>query len=454
MRIYVPSGAGLGSHEIFAMRRLSRESLGIITEELRHPGSWSTVRRVLRDPNTEQAIARQVSEEIERAVAVIETVRFSGLGDDEWDDMELVDDVGFSGFFKKIGKAIKKTAKKVVAVHKKVINKVVKPAVKATVKVAKKTVEITKKTVKKVHEIQKKIIKKIGKAIKPYIPIILTVVGAVLAPFTGGASLAVAAALNAGYTIAMKAKEAKAAKKFAKKEAAAMQAEVDVQTADLNRQLDALFSENQGVFAAAGISSAQWASLSVEQRLAVVERINAGQMPSSQENATTAAEAQGQEPPVQTQTWQQAIQSSPVIQQWSESAGDVDTQTAGVQTPTGVYDVYVEGQKVGSAQTLADASGILSQHSRAGDRVEMTLDGRSLGLKIVTTGGGVISVPPELAEQVRGASRDEVNGIINRATQTASTTSTTESSATGGGGVWTVLLIAGGALALAAGGKK
>jgi hypothetical protein len=450
VRIYVPHGAGLGSYEISAMRRLSRESLGIIAEELRHPGSWSTVREVLRARDVEAAVVRQVAEEIERAVAAIETVRYAGLGDDEWDEMELVDDVGFSGFFKKIGKKIKSVAKKVVSVHKKVFEKTIKPAVKATVKVAKKTVEVTKKTVKKVHELKKKVIKKIGKAIKPYIPIILTVVGAVLAPFTGGASLAVAAALNAGYAIAMKAKEAKAAKKMAKKEAAAMQAEVDAASADLGRQLDELFQQNQAVFTAAGISASQWAGMSVEQRLAVVERINAGQMPSSQENATAAAEDQGQEPPTQTQTWRDAIQSSPVMQQWGEAAGDTDTAAAGVQTPTGVYDVWVEGRKVGSASSLSEASGILAANSKVGDRVEMTLDGRSLGLKIVTSGGGVISVPPELVEQVQSASREQVDGIISRATQSASAVTT--SSSGGGGGLWAVLIGAG-ALALMAGGK-
>lgn len=444
----------MSSYEVAVMKRLSRESLGIIAEELRNPGSWSTVRRVLRSPDVEQAVARQVSEEIERAVVALETVRAVGLGDHEYDDMELLPDVGFGNFFKKIGKAIKKVAKKVVAVHKAVFNKTIRPIVKATVKVAKRSVEITKATVKKVVAFQKKVIKKIGKAIKPFIPIIITVIGAVLAPFTGGASLAAAAVLNAAYSIAMKAKQARAAKAANRKEAAAMQADVAAQTGDLNRQLDDLFAQNQGVFAAAGISQAAWSAMSVDQKLAVVERINSGNMPSSQDNATAAAEAQGQEPPTQTQTWQQAIQSSPIMQQWGEAAGDTDQSTAGIQTPTGTYDVYVEGQKVGSAQTLAEASAIMAQNSKAGDRVEMLLDGKSLGLKIVTAGGGVISVPAELAAQVRAASRDEVNGIIQRATQSASATTETSSSS-GGGGMLAVVLAAGAALAVASsGGRK
>lgn len=428
MKVYVPRGAGLGDHEIFAMRRLSPGSLALIADELTNPASWPSVRKVLRAPDVEKAIADEVARTVELAVSAIAPAVGMGDYDYEGDDLQ---DVGFGNFFKKIGKKIKKVAKKVVDIHKKVLKKTI--------------VEPHKKMVK----ITKKVAKQVGKAIKPYIPIILTVVGAVLSPFTGGASLAVAAALNAAYTIAMKAKQARAAKAANKKEAKAMQAEVDAAKKDLDKQLDDLFTQNQGVFAAAGISQAQWNAMTTEQKLAVVERINSGKMPSSQENADNAAAAQGQEPPKQTQTWQQAIQSSPVMQQWGEAAGDVDTQKEGIQTPTGTYEVYVEGQMVGSAQTLEEASGILSQNSKAGDRVEMVLNGKSLGLKIVTAGGGVISVPKELEAKVRAASREEVDGIIQRATQGAATTTTSSS---GGGGMMALLLLGGGAVALMAGG--
>jgi len=420
--------SGLNPREIAAMRRLSRSSLAIIADELHEPTSRSTVKRVLSSRDPEREVIRQVAEEVQRAVWAISTVRHAGLGDHEYDDMELMPDIGFGSFFKKVAKKIKGVAKKVVDIHKKVFDKTVKPVIKATVKVAKKSVEITKKTVKKVIETQKKVIKKIGKAIKPYIPIILTVVGAVLAPFTGGASLAVAAALNAGYMLAMKAKAARAAKKEGRAAAAQMQAEVSAQTADLNRQLDQLFTENQGVFAAAGISQAAWNAMSLEQRLAVVERINSGNMPSSQSNADAATEAQGNPPTTQTQTWRDAINSSPVMQQWRDEAGDSDTATAGVQTPTGTYDVYVEGRKVGTAQTLDEASSIMANNSKAGDRVEIVLNGRSLGLKIVTGGGGVISIPAGQADAVRAMSRSEVDAMLSRAGQT-----TTASSGSSGG---------------------
>lgn len=439
MRVYVPSGAGLGSNEIFAMRRLSPGSLALIADELQYPASWPSIRKVLRAPDVEKAIADEVARTVELAVSAIAPA--VGMGDYDYEGDDLLD-VGFSGFFKKIAKKIKSVAKKVVDIHKKVLKK-------AIIEPHKKVFQAAKKIEKKAVAQIKRSAKQVGKAIKPFIPIILTVVGAVLSPFTGGASLAVAAALNAGYTIAMKAKQAKAAKKANKKEAAAMAAEVKAAEADLNKQLDELFTQNQGVFAAAGISQAQWNAMSTEQKLAVVERINSGKMPSSQENADNAAAAQGQEPPTQTQTWQQAIQSSPVMQQWGEEAGDVDTAKEGIQTPTGTYEVYVEGQMVGTAQTLADASAILAQNSKAGDRVEMMLDGRSLGLKIVTAGGGVISVPKDLEAKIRAASREEVDGIIQRATQGAATTTTSSS---GGGGMMTLLLLGGAGVALMAGG--
>lgn len=427
MRIYVPVESDLGPREIAAMRRLSRGSLAIIVNELHEPISRSTVKRVLGSSDPEREIAKQVAIEIERAVSAIHTVRAAGLGDHEYDEMELVD-AGFGGFFKKVGKAIKKVAKKVVEVHKKVIDKTIKPAIKATVKVAKKSVEITKNTVKKVIEVQKKVIKKIGKAIKPYIPVIIGIAGAILAPFTGGASLAVAAALNAGYAIAMKAKQAREAKKMNKAAAAQMQAEVNAQSADLNRQLDELFTQNQGIFAAAGISQSAWNGMSLEERLAVVERINSGNMPSSQENADAAAEAQGVPPTTQSSSWSQAIQSSPVLQQWRDAAGDADAATAGVQTPTGTYDVYVEGRKVGTGRTLDEASALLAGSSKAGDRIEVLLDGRSLGLKVVTSGGGVIAIPADQAAAVRSMSRSEVDAMLARAGQTVVSTSSSGSS--------------------------
>ncbi len=106
----------MGTYEATVMRRLSQRSLGIITEELNNPGSWPTIKRVLRHRDVEGEIARQVAKEIERAV------RYAGLGDDE---LELLPDVGFGSLFKKIKKAIKKVAKKVVAI-KKIVHPIAK----------------------------------------------------------------------------------------------------------------------------------------------------------------------------------------------------------------------------------------------------------------------------------------------------------------------------------------
>lgn len=421
MKILVPHGYGLGAREVSALRRLSRQSLEIIADELHEPFSRTTVLRILRSPDPERALADQISYEVARAVRVYNEVRAAGMGDvayDEWANQQE----GLCGFFKKIKKKIKAVAKKVAAVPKKVVKihkKVAKKVVDVHKKVAKKAVTITKNTAKNVAQFQKRAIKKVGKAIKPYIPIILSVAGAVLAPFTGGASLAAAAALSAAYTLAMKAKQARAAKKAGRAEAAAIAAEVSAAEADLNRQLNDLFTGNQGVFAAAGITQAQWSGMSIEQRLAVVERINSGNMPSSQENATNAAEAQGQAPPTQTQTWQQAIQNSPILQQWQSAAGDADAAAEGYQAPTGTYDVYVEGQKVGSAGTLDEASDILYKNSKSGDRVEITLDGRSLGLKVVSRDAGILSIPSDQADAVRSMSRADVDALISRASQKA-----------------------------------
>lgn len=138
---------------------------------------------------------------------------------------------------------------------------------------------------------------KVGRAVKPFVPIIIGVVGAVLAPFTGGASLAAAAVLSAAYSINQKRIATNKAKREGKAVAKQMQAQVNVESASLNKQLDDLFKQNPAIFAAAGITSAQWAGMSVDQKLAVVERINSGKMPSTAENVAAAADAQGGAPP-------------------------------------------------------------------------------------------------------------------------------------------------------------
>jgi hypothetical protein len=120
--VYVPPESGLGAREIAAMRRLPSGAYSVLAGELGEPGSWPTVRRILRDSDPERALARQMSIEVERAVAAHRSALESGLGDVE---VPLPED-GLGNFFKRIGKAIRRHVKQIVDFHKKVIHTVEK----------------------------------------------------------------------------------------------------------------------------------------------------------------------------------------------------------------------------------------------------------------------------------------------------------------------------------------
>lgn len=138
---------------------------------------------------------------------------------------------------------------------------------------------------------------KVGRTLKPFVPIIIGAVGAILAIPTGGASLAIAAVLSAGYQINEKRIATNKAEREGKKVSKQMKQQVKTQTQQLNQQLDDLYKQNPDLFTAAGISSSKWAGMSVDQKLAVVERINSGQMPSTAANVAAASDAQGGTPP-------------------------------------------------------------------------------------------------------------------------------------------------------------
>ncbi len=175
-------------------------------------------------------------------------------------------------FFKKVGKAIKKVAKTVA----KVTKKIALAPIKATERVAKFTVREAKKEIKATEKIGKKVGKVASNVWQKYGNIILTVAGAVLAPFTAGASLAAAALLTAGNTLYAKKRAAARAKQANDRNASAVAADAAAAEADTLRQVDAFYAQNQQWFITnLGVTPDKWAQLTLQQK---IDLINAGAM--------------------------------------------------------------------------------------------------------------------------------------------------------------------------------
>jgi hypothetical protein len=160
-------------------------------------------------------------------------------------------DLGKS-FFKKVGKAIKKVAKKVG---------------RATgVKVAEKVAKFVQKTDKRVIKEAEKIYRKDG-------DLIVGAVGAVLAPFTAGASLAAASLITGAHKMYSTKKAAEKAKKQDNQAAAALGTQAAAQEAQTTQQVDTFFSQNQAWFASHGITPSMWTGMTLQQKL---DAVNSG----------------------------------------------------------------------------------------------------------------------------------------------------------------------------------
>lgn len=162
-------------------------------------------------------------------------------------------------FFKKVGQAIKKAAKVVG---------------KATgVKQIEQAAKFTKREITKEVKATEKIAKKYGN-------IILTVAGAVLAPFTGGASLAAASLLVAANTMYQKKKAAEAAKKAARADAASLSADAAAQEAQTAQQVDAFYSQNRQWFIdQLGVTPDKWGQLTLAQKIDLINSGSSGSVP-------------------------------------------------------------------------------------------------------------------------------------------------------------------------------
>ena len=352
---------GLGETEHRALAALPPRLARIVADELDDPENRREFARMLRSKDPAGDLAREFSKEMAEASRM--RLLPGGLGD--------IDDAGMGKF------KFKKAFKKVVAIHKKVFKKVI-------------------------------------------LPYVLPVAGAILAPFTGGASLAAVAAIQAGAKAYYARKAAIDAKKSAKKEAAAYAAEATAAEAEASKQLDATYQQYHDVFLKAGMTDAVWNTLAYTQKVDVVEKVSKGQTvgsippppPELSMPIGGAAPSGGAAPGGGAPGYGGGGGGSEYAQ--PEEAPTPEEQAA----PAGNYVLSVEGQGVAQATSIKEISEAIMVGTTSGDRFEVLLDGKPTGLKIRSP-QGVISVPPEEEAKVRAMTHQQVLDMVLRATAAA-----------------------------------
>lgn len=162
-------------------------------------------------------------------------------------EMSGLGDLGYLGksAFKRLSKAVKRVH---AAVEKKIMPKAIT------------------KIEQKVSDVGKKVARKYGSTI-------ISAAGAILAPFTGGASLAAASVLVAANNAYQKKRQADAAKKMSSANAAQLAQEAAAADQETSRQVDDFYNQNRAWFEQYGITSGKWSAMSLQQK---IDTINAG----------------------------------------------------------------------------------------------------------------------------------------------------------------------------------
>ena len=457
MRIIVPRGMGLGATEISALRRLSRPSLEIISQEMTEPGSHEAIRWILQQKDPERALAETIAENVQYVTDFFVRNPSSGMGD-----------LLGKSFFKKLHKIIKKVT---ISIPKKIASSVAKHD--------------------PIYKLAKPTLTKVAKVVRKNLPIIITVAGAVLAPFTGGASLAAAAVLTTARQLYANKIDAHKAVVAGKKEAGAMQAQVDQQTVEVTKQADQVYADNQTIFLGAGYDQAAWNALTLDQKIDLIQQASAGTLKPTAAAlaAQNQAENQINQAATQTATSTAAAATAPTsagpyqdYPSWSSPAPSTSSstppppppppppsapsgplpeqydETSGLPTAGG-YTLNVEGQPITNYPVdMGTLTSIITSGTQPGDRFEIMADGQPTGLR-VRTASGFISIPDSMRNQVMSMPHDQVLAMLTRAASNVAAAggpaepAPVSSSGGTSWGLWAVL--GAGALAVASsGGRK
>ncbi|MGH8898768.1 MAG: hypothetical protein ACRDZ4_17535, partial [Egibacteraceae bacterium] len=230
--------------------------------------------------------------------------------------------------------------------------------------------------------------------------IIVSIAGAVLAPFTGGASVAAAAVLGSALKAWNAQQAASAAKQAASQNAALLQGQADAQTAALAAQIEKFYQDNQAWFLQNDITPAKWAQLTLQQKIDVINSAAKGTpLPAATPVAATPVAA----PPGYAPPEAPADAPAPPAGAWTTRE---ELRGAG-------FDLIVEGQRVGSFTTLEAASRAALGMTQPGDRFEVIAQGRPTGLRVRTSTGSV-DVPPDLVEKVLSLPREKMAEFVRQ----------------------------------------
>jgi hypothetical protein len=204
-----------------------------------------------------------------------------GLGTYE----ENLGELGHLGksLWKKIGKTLKKSLNPIKAIQS--------------------TAKFVKREVKKEVKITEKVFRKYG-------DIILSVAGAVLGPFTFGISTVAAALIVKGHQMYEAKKAAEKAKLQGNHQAAAMAADAAAQEAQVEKQVDDFYSQNQSWFVTnLGVTPDKWAKLTLQQKIDLINSGTTGQVPPNSTPISTPPSGSSTQPQTQGPVIDPSIQT-------------------------------------------------------------------------------------------------------------------------------------------------
>ena len=357
--------AGLGALDPEAMeglRKLDPRIVAIIAEEMKEPDQRPVLLELLRSPDPAKAVADQMTAEL-------------------MDEIGLSSRTGMDGLGRSLKKAFKKTIKKIG---------------KPIVKVAKK-----------------------------YGTTIVGITGAVLAPFTGGLSLAAAGAVTAGIGVLKAKKAAKDAKAAARKDAAVLDAEAKKQEAEIQAQLGTFYGQNTELMTSLGFPPATWNAMSLDDKLAALDKIAKGEIkvPASAPPVAGAPTPPTPECPPGFIPFKGGCQSvSPIIHEKGllpsmlvqpDVFPHIPPRTSPGIPAGAPIEIVVEGVKSGPFPTLEAAVKAALSSAGPGERFEIAVGGASTGLRIRTT-DGYTEVPKDIAEKVRAMPKEEIAAAVTK----------------------------------------
>lgn len=391
---------GLGSVEMDELNRLPPKLVEYLADEAQDP---AFVRDYLIDALHSGNPHAKIVNDIAKA-AYAYSSGDPGMGD-----------LGKS-FFKKIAKVVRK-------VHKAI------------------TPKFMQKIEGKIHAVERKVWKKYGN-------VLISVAGAVLAPFTGGASMVAAAIILAGKGLYEKRKAAIEAKKAAKADAAQIDAAASAAEAQVAADVDKFYNDNQAWFLQYDMTPVKWRQLTLQQKLDFINAGVAGTMPVStpipppppdvvaaQTAQTAQAAANAGIPPALVQPPGFAPGTG-----YSTSGGgapmEVPPPPPGTQG--GSFESIIEGKSAGVFGTLDEAYQTILGMTKPGDRFEIIANGKSMGLG-VRTEDGAVEVPPEAEAKMKSLTHEQSQAIVQEAEKTAPS-----------GGIPWLLILGGGAAAVLA----